>query len=417
MMKTMPSVVLCMLLTLSAWAEANPVPPYDPSWKPTRDLTRFVAKLRAGEPVTVAAIGGSVTVSPSWAVAVTEWLQAQFPENEITFRNFAEGGTPPSQTIWKFRRGVVPASPDLMFIEYAVNAYRSPEENYKPLDGMVQQLLRMPDPADVVFVYVGSKQWKPSEGWESVNVQPVGRHYGFPEVHARAHLQTKLDAGEAEWDVLFRDGIHPRWKGYNDPSQSANAIYAEAVIELLKAQMAQEGDPTPLPPVPEPFYSGAWVTADVIPATEVEREGSWAVKPAQGTGSFYFSEFLESNEKDASLTLTARTTCFVIFTYAAFDGGTIAWSVDGGPVRTRWLGQGKEENFLTRVWSPIAADDLPLGEHTLKVWVAPQMAGRDDTKGNWIRIGAFGVAAPEAGEDHGGERPALQETSSVTVTD
>jgi len=278
-----------------------------------------------------------------------------------------------------------------MLVEYAVNAYGPPEVNFKALDGLVQQLLRNPDPPDMAFVYVGDRSWKPKDGWESEKVQPVGRHYGFLEVMARAHLQTKLDAGEVKWNVVFRDGIHPRMAGYNDPKQSAHAIYAQAVIALLKEQMAIRDEPTPVPPVPEPFYSDDWTTAQVIPVSAAKRKGSWQAKPAQGTGMSYFEEFLESNETGASLTLTTETTAFVIFAYPGFDGGTIAWSIDGEKERSYWMGKGSEQNLLSRVWSVDAATDLLPGEHTLKVWVAPQKEG---TRDNWVRVGGFGVAPP-----------------------
>jgi len=381
------AMVVVLLSLFSGAAEpkktATEIPPYDANWKPTRDLTRFFAKVRAGKPVTVAAIGGSVTTGHSWALIATDWLREQFPTNQIAFFNGAEGGRGPSYAIWRFRREMVAAAPDLVFIEYAVNAYYGPEVNFKAIDGMVLQLLRAPKPPDIVFVYVGDKDWKPSTGWASDKIQPVGRHYGFPEAFLRAHLQTKIDAGEVKWEDISGDAVHPNRTGHT--------LYAEALIALLKEQMARTGEPTPLPPVPPPFYSDEWVTADVIPVSAAKAEGPWKAREARGQGQRFFSEYLECEEPGATLTVTARTTAFAIVVMPETDGGRYAWSVDGGPERAAFLGVKKEQHG--GVWTAVAAEGLPVGEHALQITVKPK---EKEATNNWVRIGAFGIAQPKA---------------------
>ena len=59
-----PAVLLCGWMTLAAMlgvaAAADEYKP-DPGYKPTRNLSQFFAKVKAGRPVTVMGIGGSVT--------------------------------------------------------------------------------------------------------------------------------------------------------------------------------------------------------------------------------------------------------------------------------------------------------------------------------------------------------------------
>ncbi len=383
-MMTACTMGLALLVSVHG-ALATDLPPYDPDWKPSRDLTRVFAKLRAGEPITVASIGGSVTVvthQGSWASMATDWLREQFPDNDITHVDGALGGRGPGSSIWRFKEALLPAKPDLFFIEYAVNAYRTPEENYKALDAMVLQMLRTEDPPDIVFVYVGNEQWQPSEGWESEKVQPVGRHYGFPEVLARAHLQSKLAAGDVKWEDVARDNIHPNAKGH--------AIYAEAVIDLLQDQMQLTGKPTPLPPIPPPFYSDEWTTAHLVPVAAAQTDGPWQRRQAYGIGTQFFQEILESDQPGATLTLTANTTSFAIAVLPTPDSGSYAWSVDGGPQRTKKLRV--ERDLNGRVWTLVVAEDLPPGEHTLTIMVLPP---QDGIEGNWVRVGAFGVTSPE----------------------
>ena len=211
-------------------AEYAPAPDYAPS----RNLSRFFAKIKAGQPVVVMGIGGSVTEGHSWAAMSAEWLQQQYPGRQIFYVDGAYGGTPPWQTVFRMRRDILPHKPDLVFIEYAVNSYLDNERNWLAEDGLVQQLLQQPQRPEIVFVYVGND--KGDRDLEKV--QPVARHYGFLEVDVRAHLQKKVDAQEVTWKDIAGDAIHPNQRGH--------AIYAEAVTALL-ARTGRPGRHSPRP--------------------------------------------------------------------------------------------------------------------------------------------------------------------------
>ena len=140
-----------------------------------------------------------------------------------------------------------------MFIEYTVNSYGPKEENFKALDGMVQQLLAQPQKPDMVFVYVGND--KGERAMEKV--QPLARYYGFQEIDSRLHLQKYFDEGKLKWQDIAGDRIHPNRRGHE--------IYAEPLIDLLKQQATLADKPTPEPPVPSPYASSQWTTATVLP--------------------------------------------------------------------------------------------------------------------------------------------------------
>ena len=80
----------------------------DPNYKPTRDLSQFFAKVRAGRPVTVMGIGGSVTEGHSWAAMSAEWLQKQYPNAKIHYQDGAYGGTGPDAVVFRLRRDILP---------------------------------------------------------------------------------------------------------------------------------------------------------------------------------------------------------------------------------------------------------------------------------------------------------------------
>lgn len=361
-----------------AKAEAPTYVP-DPNYKPTRDLSQFFAKIKAGKPVTVMAIGGSVTEGHSWAYMAAQWLRKEFPGKDIRYVDGACGGTGPVFCMFRLRRDHLSHKPDLVFVEYSVNAYPPKEDNWRALDSILQQFLMQPQKPDFVFVYVGNQKHERALDV----VQPVGRYYGFPEVDPRAHLQTYIDAGKLEWKDIARDGIHPDRRGHE--------IYAEPVIELLKQQSALADKPTPVPPVPQPFYSADWITATILPIAAAKIEGPWkVVKPPLYTGRFV-DEVLQCDQLGATLTVTANTTTFGVMGLMTGNSGKLSWSIDGGPER--------ETNFCNSyvlkggVWvrNVLFARDLPPGQHTLKVTIAPKW---DQSNGNMIHIAGFCVTNP-----------------------
>ena len=177
---------------------------------------------------------------------------------------------------------------------------------------MVLQLLRQEQKPDIVFVYVGNDKGER----DLSKVQPLARHYGFQEVDPRKYLQTLIDAGKVRWEDIARDGIHPNEKGH--------AIYAEAVIQLLKQQAAVEGKPpTPVPPVPPPYSSDEWATATLVPVAAAHFGKEWkAVKPAPWDARFW-DEMIESDQVGATLTFTAHSTTLGVYLLIANDCGNI----------------------------------------------------------------------------------------------
>ena len=396
--------ILAIAASLCRGAETNP-PPYqiDPNYKPTRDLSQFFAKVKAGRPVTVMSLGGSVTEGHSWCAFATEWLQKEYPNHQIRYVDGALGGRGPDLTAFRFRREHLPQHPDLVFIEYVVNSYPPKPENYKALDGMVQQLLRQWQKPDIVFVYVNAKGGpsvlpkatpggspRPWAWWTGTNdvaalekVQPLARYYGFQEVDVRTYAQGQFDDGKLTWDEFARDPIHPTQRGH--------AIYAEPVIELLKQQAALADHPTPVPPVPAAYGSDEWTTATVLPISAAHFGPEWKVVAPLPQVAPFMDELLETDQTGAVVTVTARTTTFGVYRVATDDGGRVAWSIDGG--------KEAEFNLSTHgtngnVWfdNRIFQSGLPPGEHTLTLRVCPKV---EPLRGTMVRIGGFCVTNPK----------------------
>jgi len=142
------------------------------------------------------------------------------------------------------------------------------------LDGILQQLLDQPQKPEIVFVYVGIRN-----GYGKLDrVQPVARYYGFPEVDARAFVQTKIDAGVVKWRDLFVDDVHPNKRG--------RSIYAEAVTQFLQKE-SERVEITSAPLMPPPFKGAELATATILPIASFQASRDWkATVPPEWTGNF-----------------------------------------------------------------------------------------------------------------------------------
>ena len=109
-------------------------------------LPNFAAKLKAGEPVTVAYFGGSITEQNGWRVQSADFLRGLYPKSKISPVNAAIGGTGSDLGAFRLAHDVLEHKPDLVFVEFAVNDHGAkPDRIRKAMEGPagVRHLLRL----------------------------------------------------------------------------------------------------------------------------------------------------------------------------------------------------------------------------------------------------------------------------------
>lgn len=93
-------------------------------------VAHFVAKLKAGKPVTIVTMGDSLTDFNHWANQPVAWpkllveeLKKRHPASEVTLHNPALGGTQLSQNLILMEQNVLPHNPDLVTVCFGYNDY------------------------------------------------------------------------------------------------------------------------------------------------------------------------------------------------------------------------------------------------------------------------------------------------------
>jgi lysophospholipase L1-like esterase len=249
-------------------------------------------KLRDGEDVRVAYLGGSITEANGWRPLTTRWLRDRADgEARVEETNAALGGTGSRLGLFRLERDVLSHRPDLVFVEFAVNDIKAgPRIVQAAMEGIVRQVWRANPRADVVFVYAYARELGPDlrAGREPIAIaasETVAERYGVPSIHVAREVQERLRDGSVTLQayvgdstedgekavVLTRDGTHPTDDGHR--------FYADVVAKAFPALLA--ADPVDHAKrlagerlAEEDLDRVRWISAD-----ELTRTGDWQPRP------------------------------------------------------------------------------------------------------------------------------------------
>ena len=219
----------------SALVEAELVRPRD-------GLGNVLAKLRDGQVVNIAYLGGSITAAAGWRVKTREWFAGEFPNSKVNEIHAAIGGTGSDLGVFRVHRDALRHQPDLLFVEFAVNdGGATPERIWQAMEGIVRQTWAANPRTDICFVYTYRV------GYESdlrkglcpraaSAMEMLADHYGIAsinfalkivELEAAGKLVFQSDQPTEPGVVQFsKDGVHPLDGGHQ--------IYADIVAGAVR---------------------------------------------------------------------------------------------------------------------------------------------------------------------------------------
>ncbi|MBR4030246.1 MAG: hypothetical protein IKJ06_02480, partial [Clostridia bacterium] len=170
---------------------------FNPAEFKERDgLVNTINKLKKGEKVTVAFMGGSISEQDGWRGKTLEWLKAQYPDAEIEELNITIGGTGADLAVCRADAELIPHKPDLLFFEYAVNGGTG-----QNAEGLVRKLWKDNPTADICFVHTlrtgyvrNYKNNIPSE--YEYAFEPVADYYGIPSISFGYQIADLYEQGK-----------------------------------------------------------------------------------------------------------------------------------------------------------------------------------------------------------------------------
>ena len=180
-------------------------------------LAKVIKKLQAGEEVTIAYLGGSITQGSSagnelcYARLTTNWFEEQFPEADINYVNAGIGATGSYIGIHRADRDVLAYDPDLVFIDFSVNDTSDRMGiNSATYEGLIRKLWSYESAPAIVCIAMTQEDGTSVQDAHS----EIAIRYDIPFISYRNAILDVINKGYIVWDDISDDNIHPNIPGH-----------------------------------------------------------------------------------------------------------------------------------------------------------------------------------------------------------
>jgi lysophospholipase L1-like esterase len=225
-------LVLSLLLPALAHADAR--------------LQAVLQRLDAGEPITLATVGGSITTGYAaqpprergWAALLAKSLGPK-----VKLVNAGVSGTDSAAGLQRLQAQVLDKSPDLVIVEFGVNdQWLDPAVRGSSYEAILRRLLTAKKPPAVIVLGL-TQQGNQARDATDLQIK-LAAHYGLTALDFGRWMQARVDAGQDRWAALYDEPVHPNATGHQR--------IAVALAETLRATTPGKGGA-----LPEPVYGRA----------------------------------------------------------------------------------------------------------------------------------------------------------------
>jgi lysophospholipase L1-like esterase len=354
-------------------------------------LPKVLAKLKTrGAEVRIAYLGGSITAQAGWRVKTLAYFQKTHPDVKVSEIFAAIGGTGSDLGVFRVKHDVLDHSPDLLFVEFAVNdAGTAPEQIFRCMEGIIRQTWKADPSCDICFVYTVAMNLLPDlqNGKfprAASAMEKIAEHYDIPSIHMglkvaelakedklifKAPLPKTDEERKSLGDriVFSPDGVHPY-------PETGHELYLQSILRSLPAIESASGPPGPHG-LKAPFDADNYEDAKMIPIDQTRLSADFKPLDAQTNplekrfgprlGAIY-----RAHEPGSTVTFTFKGRYAAIYDIIGPDCGQVIVTLDERPPVTRKRFDAYCTNFRPQTL-PIGAD-LPKALHSVKIEIDKQ---------------------------------------------
>ncbi len=196
--------------------------------------SKTIEILKSGVPVTIAAIGDSLTsgwmARKGYLDFLQEMLQAQYPDSRFSIFGSGVPGDTADFGLYRVQADVLDQEPDCVFIQYAINdaGYGFTVSQFRGnIQGIIEKIRKAGD-ADIILVTSGHLGDHGENDFVEEyyrQLEELGDTYGLPVARVHAYWKEKIDAGVDFRSLVQYDLVHPTVAGYR--------LMAEAIMKLF----------------------------------------------------------------------------------------------------------------------------------------------------------------------------------------
>ncbi len=301
-------------------------------------LAKVFKKAKAGEPITVAYLGGSITQGSSaeyekwYAKLVTLWLQEQFPDSKITDINAGIGATGSYIGVYRADRDVTCYDPDLVFIDFSVNdTTEHTERNRGSYDGLLQKLWNSKSSPAIVTVAMTMDDGTSFQKYHS----EICEAYDIPMISYHDAIMDVVKNGHIKWTDISDDNIHPNTVGHSVLTEIIVSYLQSVIDDLDSIDTDNESD------LSVPYITDKYATAGLLlpGGSENTDHTGWEMVTDEKFGNFggYWRALSKDGTFDGVSPLKFETeakSIGVFFGKLTKNGGKFDVVVDGEVAKT-----------------------------------------------------------------------------------
>ena len=196
-------------------------------------LKTALEKIKKGEKVTLAALGGSVTegagpekFTDGYAFQFFRALKAAYaPGNgeNVVFDGAGLSGTPSQLGIVRYKQDVVDVlggNPDILIIEFAVND-AGDDFSARGFEALVRDALSASPETAVIALYSAA-----TYGNTAAQKKPIANYYQIPQVDILPVVKKAISSGKVKEKDYYTDNVHPTKDGHQFMSDSLMNLLA-----------------------------------------------------------------------------------------------------------------------------------------------------------------------------------------------
>lgn len=207
-------------------------------------LAKVIKKLQAGEEVTVAYLGGSITQGSSagdekcYARLTTNWLEDNFPGAKINYVRAGIGATGSYIGVHRADKDVLSHNPDLVFVDFSVNdTTERTEINKATYASLMKKLWTASSAPAIVTIAMTQDNGTSFQEYHG----EIVKEFNIPMISYKNAVLDIIDKGYIKWTDISDDNIHPNVPGHALLTDLITN-YLQSVIDNVDSISGEEPD-------------------------------------------------------------------------------------------------------------------------------------------------------------------------------